>query len=821
MAGYPFKEIESKWHGYWDEKRIYCTNLDSSENKLYCLVMFSYPSAQKLHIGHWYNYGLTDSWARKKRMQGYNVFEPMGYDAFGLPAENYAVKMGAHPSITTNDSVNYIRGQLKTIGAMYDWSREVNTSSPDYYKWTQWLFLKLYERGLAYQKTAPVNWCPNCQTVLANEQVLAQGDCERCGAFVTKRDLKQWFFKITDYADRLIEGHDKIDWPSATIAKQRHWIGRSEGVNIKFPLAEDSGFIDTFTTRADTIFGVTHIVLAPELPIVKEITTPAQWKEVEDYIQRAKETSDIERTALNREKTGVFTGAHAKNPLSGDIVPIWIADYALASYGTGAVMAVPAHDQRDFEFVQKYGIPLKLVIQNPDNSLEASRLTEAYTENGKMVKSGEFDGLSSEEGIKAVAEKLERAGQGGPAVSYHLRDWLISRQRFWGAPIPIIYCANCGVIPVPFENLPVLLPGGDIDFKPKGKSPLAVVDEFMNTECPKCGIPAKRDPDTMDTFVCSSWYFLRYTSTEFEDKPFDSDRVNNWLPVDLYVGGADHSNGHLLYSRFITKVLYDEGLLDFDEPFLKLRHQGIITHKGAKMSKSKDNVVNPDDFIERYGSDVFRLYLMFMGDYEQGGDWSDEGIIGIERFVDRIWRLYNDLLPLPKTDESSPPEELNCILNYTTKFVSEDIDNLKFNTAISRLMELLNALYSYIGNTEYDKLNLRFLDRCLNIFARLVAPLAPHLGEELFHRLGGKLETVFNERWPEYDPQALIVSNIEIAVQINGRLRDTIIINRKANKEQALFTALESDKIKRYVESAEIVKTIFVPGKLLNIVVKQ
>ena len=819
MSEYPFKEIEAKWRRIWAERQDYKTDFDSNEKpKFYCLVMFSYPSAQKLHIGHWYNYAPTDSWARWKRMQGYNVFEPMGYDAFGLPAENFAVKRGVHPAITTNESVKYIREQLKQIGAMYDWSREINTSSPEYYKWTQWLFLVLYQRGLAYQKTAPVNWCAKCQTVLANEQVLENGECERCGTVVAKRDLKQWFFKITEYADRLLKGHDKIEWPASTIAKQKHWIGRSEGVNIKFPIVGRDGYIETFTTRADTIFGVTHLVIAPESPIVMDITTPGYKSSVEAYIKKAREISEIERISLNREKTGVFTGAYVSNPLSGEKLPVWTADYALATYGTGAVMAVPAHDQRDFEFTDKYGIPRKLVIQNPQKSLKVDELTEAYTEYGLMANSGEFNGFSSEKGINAVAEKLKAIGQGGPSVSYHLRDWLISRQRYWGAPIPIIHCANCGAVPVPVEYLPVKLPEGNIDFKPRGKSPLATVEEFMNAECPRCGMMARRDPDTMDTFVCSSWYFLRYTSAEFDDRPFDSDRVNKWLPVDQYVGGADHANGHLMYSRFITKVLYDEGLINFDEPFQCLRHQGMVTNKGAKMSKSKENVVNPEEFTEKYGSDVFRLYMMFMGDYESGGDWSDEGIVGIERFVGRIWRLY-DTLHLAVNVEGEVPSDLKRILNYTIKSVGEDIEDFKFNTAISRLMELINAIYGYIGKVKPNERGGTFLKHYMKTFSLLIAPLAPHLGEEIFEKTGGS-GSVFDQCWPEYDPDALLEDRIEIAVQVNGKLRDTIRIDRSATEEQVFQEAISSSKIQRHIEGKEVFKRIYISNKLLNIVVK-
>jgi len=829
MSSYPFETIEAKWRKIWQERGDYKIDLNSPKDKFYCLVMFSYPSALKLHIGHWYNFAPTDTFARLKRMEGYNVFEPMGFDAFGLPAENYAVKRGVHPGVTTEENVNFIREQLELIGAMYDWGREVNTSKPEYYKWTQWLFLFLFKRGLAYQKQAPVNWCPECQTVLANEQVIGEGECERCGSAVTKKDLKQWFFRITDYAERLLEGLNRLDWPKKSIIQQSNWIGRSEGANIKFPVVGGEESIEVFTTRADTLFGVTHLVLAPEHPLTLKLAASDRRQAVEEYVNIARQATDIERQSLGREKTGVFIGAYALNPINEEKVEVWAADYVLATYGTGAVMAVPGHDQRDFEFARKYGMGIKVVIQNREGSLKAEKMEEAYTEYGIMVNSGEFNGMDSKEGMLAVADKLAAIGQGGRSVTYHLHDWLISRQRYWGAPIPIIHCERCGAVPVPEKDLPVMLPGGEIDFKPKGKSPLAALSEYMNTVCPRCRGGAKRDADTMDTFVCSSWYFFRYLCTEIRDKIFNSEVVNRWMPVDQYVGGTEHINGHLLYSRFITKALFDAGLIEFDEPFSSLRHQGVITSGGWKMSKSKGNVVNPEEFIERYGSDVFRLYMMFMGDYEVGGDWSDEGIIGVARFVNRIWRLYEDYWPVNygweagsgKHKAESEERELERILHSSIKSVREDINDFKFNTAIARVMELVNAIYGYVGITKRSELNGKLMKQVLATLPLIIAPLAPHLGEELWEKVqGGLTETVFDQSWPAYDEQALASETVEIAIQVNGKVRATLKMRKGAPEGEAAAEAYKLDNVQRHIGERTIVKKIYIQDKILNIVVK-
>jgi len=759
MDEYPFKDIESKWRKWWESNKIHLVQLDDSTRpKLYVLVMFSYPSEKKLHTGHWWNYGGTDAFARFKRMQGYNVFEPMGFDAFGLPAENYAVIHHVHPAETTRDSVNYIREQLKQIGAMYDWSREVDTSQPDYYKWTQWLFLQLFKTGAAYRKDAPVNWCPHCQTVLANEQVQDDGTCERCDTRVSTRKLEQWFFRITDFADRLLEGLDEIDWPEATKAMQRHWIERSS----KF--------------------------------------------------------SEIERLASDREKSGVFTGAYAVNPATEETIPVWIADYVLAGYGTGAVMAVPAHDQRDFEFSATYDLPVKWVIE-PADSREAIKRDHAFEDYGVMHDSGQFNGLTSETGKGAVTKWLTSRQMGKATVSYRLRDWLISRQRYWGAPIPIVHCPKCGLVPVPEEDLPVLLPERNVDFTPRGTSPLGSCREFIETVCPQCGEPARRDPDTMDTFVCSSWYQLRYTSTEFHDRAFDPNRVERWLPVDVYVGGPEHATGHLIYARYITHYLNSIGLLKISEPFTKLIHQGIITHKGRRMSKSKGNVVNPDEFIENYGSDCFRLYLMFMGDFKTGGDWSDEGIIGIWRFQNRVWRLFNgwvDKLDDGKTNLNGVDPSLERALNYTIREVTNDLERFEFNTGISRLMELVNILYRYTADE--DRVDRAFITKAMKTLALLLGPLAPHMAEELWHRLGHE-DSLFNQSWPEWNEAAIHEDIVTVVVQVNGKLVDRLSVPKGTAEEVLVDEAKSSEKVLRRIEGRNIKKVIFVPDKVISLVV--
>ena len=814
---YNFADIEEKWQKEWEKTGLYKVNLSDTEKKLYCLVMFLYPSGDRLHIGHWYNYAPTDTWARFKRMQGYNVFEPMGYDAFGLPAENYAIKHGVHPAVSTNQNIKNIRGQLKVMGAMYDWDCEIDTSKPEYYKWTQWLFLQLYNNGLAYRKKAAVNWCPSCQTVLANEQVV-EGYCERCESEVTQKDLKQWFFKITDYAEKLLEGHDRIEWPEKTIMMQKNWIGKSVGSTIKFPVDNSNKIIEVFTTRPDTVFGVTYMVLAPEHPFVHSLTTDEHKDDIQSYIEQTRKATEIDRLSTEREKTGVFTGSYCINPVSGERVPIWIADYVLATYGTGAVMAVPAHDQRDFEFAQKYNLPIRQVISEKGETDQAS-LEQAYTDVGIMVNSGQFNGMNSEQGIHEITKWFKENNYGDFKVNYKLRDWLISRQRYWGVPIPILFCEKCGEVAVAEEELPVLLPE-KVDFSGKGTSPIATAPEFVYTACPKCGGEAKREVDTMDTFVCSSWYFLRYPNPHLKDKPFDQKKVNAWLPVDQYVGGAEHAVMHLLYARFITKVLNDLGHINFDEPFQKLIHQGTITNNGAKMSKSRGNVVNPDTFIQQYGSDTFRMYMMFMGSYEDGGDWNDEGISGIHRFIMRVWRLIGQVKESePQGNEQERFAKVLYQMHYAIKHATQSLESFHFNTAISRIMELVNECYLYIQDVSDEEQNREFLTTVMPTIVQLLAPFCPHTAEELWQMLD-KSYSVFDTEWPNFDEKMLELNTINLGVQVNGKIRAQIKVSSDSSDADIISTALEQPKIQSYTTGKNVVKSMVIPKKLVVLVVK-
>lgn len=820
---YPFEEIERKWQKIWSERKVYETNLSETEKKFYCLVMFIYPSGAKLHIGHWYNYGPTDSYARYKKLRGYNVFEPMGYDAFGLPAENYAIKTGVHPQDSTFKNIEDIRTQLQKMGCMYDWKAELMTCVPEYYKWNQWLFLQLYKKGLAYRKNAPVNWCPSCQTVLANEQVQGDGSCERCGTTVIHKNLTQWFFKITDYADELLDGLNTIDWPEKTKAIQRNWIGKSTGTEIEFSIDGSDDRFTVFTTRPDTLFGVTYVVLAPEHELVDKITTAENKAAVEEYKAQIQSLSEIERTSTVKEKTGVFTGAYAINPVNGEKVPVWIADYVLSTYGTGAVMAVPGHDERDFEFANKFSLPVRKVILEEGKN-ESDELTEAFTGVGVMINSGEFSGMNSVEGKEKISDFLEAKGIGKRKVNYRLRDWLISRQRYWGTPIPIVYCDSCGEVPVPEDKLPVTLPY-DVNFTPDGGSPLAGNEEFINTVCPVCGKPAKRDADTMDTFVDSSWYYLRYLNPGYSEGMFDTELADKWTPVDTYVGGAEHAAMHLLYARFIHKFLRDIGLVNSDEPFTKLVHQGTITNQGAKMSKSKGNVVNPDVFTNEYGSDVFRMYLMFMGPYDQGGDWSDKGIKGVDRFVQKAYafslenkNILKNTTPKDKYELDELNEAEKAVYrktNATFARVEYGLENFAFNTSVAALMELLNVYKDNLDNCR-NEIKAYALKR----FVVMLSPLAPHLGEESWQLLGNEIPLFENPVWFDVDEAALAVDEVVIVLQVNGKVRGKITLPKDSDEATVKQEAHKNENVVRFIEGKEIVKEIYIPNKILNIVVK-
>lgn len=804
---YNAPETEHKWQARWKESRLHETDLTSNKPKFYNLVMFPYPSGDKLHVGHWYNFAPADSFGRYKRMKGFNVLEPMGYDSFGLPAENYAIKTGTPPQKSIADNTATMTHQLTEMGAMWDWSHSVTTSTPEYYKWTQWVFLNLYKKGLAYKKNAPVNWCPKDQTVLANEQV-KEGLCDRCGTEVTQKNLTQWFFNIKSYAEDFLN-FEGLNWPEKTKLMQEHWIGRSEGSQIDFavlgkdekPVSDKK--ITVFTTRIDTIFSAAYVVLAPEHPLVEELTTGEHKKEVEVYREATKRTTDIERTSEEREKTGVFTGSYVVNPATGEKLQIWIADFVLAHYGTGAVFA-DAHDERDFKMAKKYKIPLKISILPKDGDAQTiakiNNFEVCFSDYGVLVNSGEFDGMSSQDARKKITLWLEKKGSARFIINYKLRDWLISRQRYWGAPIPIVNCEKCGEQPVPENQLPVLLPE-DVDFVPKGdgKSPIASSPTFANAQCPKCGGKAQREVDTMDTFMCSSWYFLRYLTPKNNDAAFDMELVKKWLPVDMYIGGPEHACMHLLYARFIHKVLMDDRKA---EPFKTLVHQGLITKDGAKMSKSKGNVVSPDAFVEKYGSDVFRMYLMFMGPFTDGGDWNDRGITGISRFVERFYTLItNEHL---KLDDENAARQLHA----TIKKVGEDIETFHYNTALAAMMTLINTA-STTGLTLESK----------KLFTQIIAPLAPHLAEECWEFLGEK-ESIFNSTWPTFDPSKLVAGTFELVFSVNGKVRGKVVAPMNISQAEALELAKKDPTVQSHLKDVTIVKEIFVPNKLLNLVVK-
>jgi len=819
MIPYDHKKIERKWRKIWEDREAHKTPQISDKSKYYCLDMFPYPSGSGLHVGHWRGYVLSDVWARYKKLQGYNVLHPMGWDSFGLPAENDAIKKGIHPKINTQRNIQNMKRQLKEIGAMYDWSREINTSDPRYYKWTQWIFLQMYKRGLAYKKLMPINWCPGCKTGLANEEVI-EGKCERCGSRVVKKDMEQWMLRITEYADSLLYDLKNLDWPEKVKVMQVNWIGRSEGTEVIFKVisSKDSREynLPVFTTRPDTLFGATYVVLSPEHEIVQKIVSSPKEREVFEYIKHSKETPEIERVSVEREKTGVFTEAYAINPVNNEKIPVWISDYVLISYGTGAIMAVPAHDERDFEFAKKFCLPVREVIYHKDSPRDKKgNLIKAYTGEGRLINSGEFSGLSSEEAREKITQWLTKKGLGKKTVSYKLRDWVFSRQRYWGEPIPIVYCPKCGEVPVPEKDLPVRLPEVE-RYKPTGtgKSPLENIPEFVNTICPTCGSPARRETDTMPQWAGSCWYFLRYPNPHFQEFPFDKEAVRYWLPVDAYIGGIEHAILHLLYARFFTKVLYDLGYIEFNEPFKRLFNQGMVCRRSEKsgkvekMSKSKGNVVNPDELVKKYGTDALRLYELFIGPPEADCEWTDRGIEGTYRFLKRMWDIVLKLKDnFGKERETIVKRRHRLIYDITQR-----IENFKFNTAISGFMEFINFLSK-------DEVLDKGVDKeTIEDLLIMLSPFAPHFCEELWEILGHS-RSIFEESWPKYDLKLIESDMVSIPVQINGKLRGELRLRKDTSEQEAIEKAKSLGKVKKYLEGKEIKKVIFVPGKIINLVV--
>ena len=814
---YDAQAFDRKWQERWAADRLYHVADDDPRPTWYALTMYPYPSGD-LHIGHWYAMSPSDAHARFMRMRGYNVLHPMGFDAFGLPAENAAIQRSIHPYRWTMDNIEHMRGQLRSMGAVYDWDREIVTCTPGYYRWNQWLFLQLLHKGLAYRALAPVNWCPSCQTVLANEQVI-DGKCERSGDLVVRREMDQWLFRTTRYADELLDFSKVVDWPERIKIMQTNWIGRSEGVEVSFDISEhglEQQEIRTFTTRIDTIFGVTFLVLAPEHPLVAQLTTAEQRAEVDAYVAQARQATEVERLATEREKTGVFTGAYAINRLNGERILIMIADYVLLSYGTGAVMGVPGHDQRDFEFATKYSLEIR-VVTTPHGWQPGDALSEAYLPmDGAMVNSGRFDGLPAREGYQAIAQHIETEGWGRSTVSYRMRDWLISRQRYWGTPIPIVYCSKCGTVPVPDDQLPVLLPE-DAEFRPTGESPLRLHEGFYHTTCPQCGGDAHRETDTMDTFVDSSWYFLRFASPNHSEAAFDHDAAHRWCPVDQYTGGAEHAVMHLLYARFFTKAIRDLGIVEFDEPFLRLFNQGTILSSYAKMSKSRGNVISPDDYVGTLGADVVRLYLMFLGPWEGGGDWSDTGVNGIARWMNRVWELCQRDGPGLPEQEAPADRQITRLLHQTIRRVIGDVERFKFNTALAALMELTNAL-----SPAYDQASIsqRLWREAVRDVLLLLAPMAPHATEELWEKNGGPY-SIHAQPLPTWDDALAAVDEATLVVQINGKLRDRITVPADIADDEAKRLALESPRVRVYTDGKELAQVVYVPARwLVNVVVK-
>ena len=818
---YNFSEIEKKWQTKWEEEDAFKVSEDTDKEKYYVLEMFPYPSG-KLHMGHVRNYSIGDVLARFKKMKGYNVLHPMGWDSFGLPAENAAIKHNVEPSVWTWNNIDEMRKQLKELGFSYDWDREVATCHPDYYRWMQWIFIQFYKKGLAYKKENPVNWCPSCQTVLANEQVV-DGKCERCGSLVGKKELSQWYFKITDYAERLLDNLEKLPgWPNKVKLMQKNWIGKSTGAEVTFEIEGFDKGLDIFTTRPDTLYGVTYMVLAPEHPYLRELITGSEYEEaVLAYVDKVQHMSDIERTSTTKEKTGEFIGRYCINPLTGKKVPIFISDYVLMDYGTGAIMAVPSHDQRDFDFAKAFDLEIIPVVDPENDKIDLNNLTEAFEAEGKLINSGKFDGMNNREAIVEITKYLEENGIGKKTVNYKLRDWLISRQRYWGTPIPMIHCDDCGWVPEKEENLPVLLPA-DVQFTGKGESPLATSKTFVNTTCPVCGKPARRELDTMDTFLDSSWYFLRYCDPKNTEAPFSKEKVDYWMNVDQYIGGVEHAILHLMYARFFQMALYDLGLVSTEEPFKNLLTQGMVIKDGAKMSKSLGNVVSPAEIIDKYGADTARLFILFAAPPERELDWSDKGVEGSFRFINRVYRMVYDFSQnyseVPESYEISGDADKNMAywLNYAIKKVSDDIgERFNFNTAISTIMELVNEMYRYKEGT----VNPGLFGAAIKDLIIMLAPFVPHVTEEMWEHLGYE-GSVHDQNWPEYDEKALVKDTVEIVVQVNGKIKEKLDIAGGLSREEMEKTAMENEKVKGLIEGKNVVKVIAVPGKLINIVVK-
>lgn len=818
---YNFSEIEKKWQIKWAEGDVFKVTEDPDKEKYYVLEMFPYPSG-KLHMGHVRNYSIGDVLARFKKMKGFNVLHPMGWDSFGLPAENAAIKHGVEPSKWTWENIGEMREQLKELGLSYDWDREVATCHPDYYKWMQWIFIQFYKKGLAYKKENPVNWCPSCQTVLANEQVV-DGKCERCKTLVGKKDLSQWYFKITDYAERLLDNLEELPgWPNKVKLMQKNWIGKSIGAEVTFEIDGFDKGLDVFTTRPDTLYGVTYMVMAPEHPYLKELVAGSEYEEpVNAYVDKVQHMSDIERTSTTNEKTGQFTGRYAINPLTGKKVPIFISDYVLMDYGTGAIMAVPAHDQRDFDFAKKFDLEIIPVVDSDDPEVDVYDLKAAFAAEGTMINSEMFNGMNNKEAIEKIIDYLEEKKIGKKSINYKLRDWLISRQRYWGTPIPMIHCDDCGWVPEKEENLPVLLPA-DVQFTGKGESPLATSKTFVNTTCPVCGKPARRELDTMDTFLDSSWYFLRYCDPKNTEAPFSKEKVDYWMNVDQYIGGVEHAILHLMYARFFQMALYDLGLVSTEEPFKNLLTQGMVIKDGAKMSKSLGNVVSPAEIIDKYGADTARLFILFAAPPERELDWSDKGVEGSFRFINRVYRMVYDFSQnyseVPESYEISGDADKNMAywLNYAIKKVSDDIgERFNFNTAISTIMELVNEMYRYKEGT----VNPGLFGAAIKDLIIMLAPFVPHVTEEMWEHLGYE-GSVHDQNWPEYDEKALVKDTVEIVVQVNGKIKEKLDIAGGLSREEMEKTAMENEKVKGLIEGKNVVKVIAVPGKLINIVVK-